>query len=357
MVVSDAITLLQAGIVDRTSWDTGLNALADTLRAHHLIAVTDSPSDVTRTGALIWGAYLTHEQLHAFATAGEELKSLTASMDVGRAYASEAVVADDVMYSSQLYRQAVRPAGGHHAMAARPTGSALIAACRSRKAGPFSPPEVKTMQAVLPALEATIRLKSRLRYLEDRSSMLEKTLDDVEDLGIFLLDRDGFVVHLNRIAERMLRAKDGLYWKNGELSGARNADTARLRQAIGEASGQICPLFRPSSRKPLLLRAVSFDPRTTDHMQEAGHARIMLFVRDPDSHAAHSFDHVATALGLTRQEARLAALLADGRSVAEAANEIGITLGNARIHLKHIFSKTDTHRQAELVRLMLQAKP
>lgn len=355
MVVSDAITLLQSGIVDGNSWHAGLNALADTLRAHHLIAVTEGPADARRPAPLIWGAYLTDEQLHAFAASGEEMKGLTASMDIGRAYASEAVVSDAVMQASQLYREAVRPAGGHHAMAARPTGSALISACRSRKAGPFSPPELKTLQAVLPALEATLQLKSRLHYLETRSSILEKTLDEVEDLGVFLLDRDGVVVHLNRNAEQILQARDGLYWKSGELSGARNADTIRLRQAIADASGQICPLSRPASRKPLLLRAVSFDPRMTDHTREAGHARVMLFVRDPNR--THNFDHVASALGLTRQEARLAALLASGRSVAEAADEIGITVGNARIHLKRIFSKTDTHRQAELVRLMFQARP
>ena len=55
---------------------------------------------------------------------------------------------------------------------------------------------------------------------------------------------------------------------------------------------------------------------------------------------------------LTPTEARLATLIAQGISLAEAAEILGIGIGTARNHLKHVFAKTDTSRQAELAHLV-----
>ena len=59
--------------------------------------------------------------------------------------------------------------------------------------------------------------------------------------------------------------------------------------------------------------------------------------------------------GLTRSEARVAAQIAEGHSVECAAEELQISLGTARNHLKSIFSKTETNRQGELVALLWRA--
>jgi DNA-binding CsgD family transcriptional regulator len=58
------------------------------------------------------------------------------------------------------------------------------------------------------------------------------------------------------------------------------------------------------------------------------------------------------AFGLTPAEARLASIIAKGRSPEQAAGTLGISPGTARNHLKEIFGKTDTHRQSELVALL-----
>ena len=50
--------------------------------------------------------------------------------------------------------------------------------------------------------------------------------------------------------------------------------------------------------------------------------------------------------GYTRTEARLAALLAEGHALRDAAETIGVTYGTARVYLKTVFEKTDVHTQA-----------
>jgi DNA-binding CsgD family transcriptional regulator len=56
---------------------------------------------------------------------------------------------------------------------------------------------------------------------------------------------------------------------------------------------------------------------------------------------------------LTPTEARLADLLLGGLEVRAVADHLGITIETARFHLKRVLAKTGTHRQTELVRLML----
>lgn len=57
--------------------------------------------------------------------------------------------------------------------------------------------------------------------------------------------------------------------------------------------------------------------------------------------------------GLTPAEARLAIEIVRGNGRAAAARSCGVSMTTARTHLSRIFRKTGTHRQAELVRVML----
>ncbi len=45
--------------------------------------------------------------------------------------------------------------------------------------------------------------------------------------------------------------------------------------------------------------------------------------------------------------------LARGERLEDSADALGVAIGTARNQLKQIFAKTDTHRQAELVRRIL----
>lgn len=60
-------------------------------------------------------------------------------------------------------------------------------------------------------------------------------------------------------------------------------------------------------------------------------------------------DELRLAWGLTPAEARLAHLLLLPLSLQESARHLGISSETARTHLKALFGKTRTHRQAELL--------
>lgn len=41
----------------------------------------------------------------------------------------------------------------------------------------------------------------------------------------------------------------------------------------------------------------------------------------------------------------------------QISDELSVSLATVRTHLQHVFDKTETHRQAELVRLLLVLSP
>jgi DNA-binding CsgD family transcriptional regulator len=78
---------------------------------------------------------------------------------------------------------------------------------------------------------------------------------------------------------------------------------------------------------------------------------VTVSVRDPDKVRSAPARLYQALYGLTRAEARLAALIAEGRSLTEAAAMNGVTRETVRSQLKSVFQKTGANRQTELIRL------
>ena len=70
-----------------------------------------------------------------------------------------------------------------------------------------------------------------------------------------------------------------------------------------------------------------------------------------------SIDRLRSHFGLTPAEARLALHLVAGETLRSAEAKLSITYETARTHLKNIFDKTGTCRQAELVVVIVTALP
>jgi DNA-binding CsgD family transcriptional regulator len=355
--ITEAVGLLQTGVLQPHLWSQGLTALADALRADHIVGLSYAHSERKRpSNPHFWAARLSASHLNDFAAFSPEFETLAFSLDAGRAVPGETIVPDRVLFSMPLYERAVRPAGGHFSLAARPSKSGFFVACRSRSGRRFDDDDVNILTSVLPALDTLFQLKRHLHLMEEGTAIVHKTLDNIGGIGVFLLDRRGVLLHVNQAAGRLLQAFDGLYYKDAEWTGLTREDTVALRQAIGNASGSGCILRRRCIQLPLMARAIPIKPMESNDWINFASAQTILFVRDPHQREWGEITNIASALGLTHKEARLAVLLADGESLAEAAKILGITIGNARVHLKRIFAKTDTHRQAELVHLLLSLR-
>lgn len=156
--------------------------------------------------------------------------------------------------------------------------------------------------------------------------------------GVILCDRHGKVVFANRVAAVVLTQADALLIdRGGEIRGRVPAETALLRQALADG-GAVRASRESGEALPLLV--CPLPPEGA-----------VIFIGDRQS--AMSQEPIARWYELTPAEARVAAALAEGESLEDAAELLGITRNTARTHLKRIFAKTGTNRQGALVRLLL----
>jgi len=233
---------------------------------------------------------------------------------------------------------------------------------RSRRQGPPTDEAIRLLTILMPHHQRAVMIEQRLRQLEATDRLTER-LADALPYGLIALDRRGRVLTMNRMAQDIADARDGLTHGPDGLAALRPRDDGVLRRAIGAAlapvpAGATVALPRPSSLRPLFL-IVAPVPRDEDPLRALDQLvpAALVFVHDFERQALTPADVLRRLYGLTPQQARLTALLATGTGLADAADRLGIARETATSHLKQVFRKTGVHRQSELVRLMLSLPP
>lgn len=79
----------------------------------------------------------------------------------------------------------------------------------------------------------------------------------------------------------------------------------------------------------------------------------IILLSDPERQGQLPKEIVARLFDLTPTEAHIALALAEGWRTADIAHHLGVSITTVNFHLRNLFQKTDTHRQAELVALVL----
>lgn len=214
------------------------------------------------------------------------------------------------------------------------------------------------IERVVPHMGRFLRLRRALACAQAIGRSLAGMLEDLS-AGAILLDRRGRVVECNNRARSILDAGDVLTVDAGLLRALCNGE----HRAFGKALAQALPGDTPVGGSVRLARAtgngaqrhlmVHIVPVTTEQ-PDFGAERIaaLLILIDPYASRVLDASRVAEALDLTKFEARVACLLAQGLTVREIANQSHRSEHTVRYHLKQAFAKTGIHRQAELVRLV-----
>lgn len=103
-------------------------------------------------------------------------------------------------------------------------------------------------------------------------------------------------------------------------------------------------LMRARDLPEALAAALDLDPHTQL-------LALLLAAPEPDQALAQM---LREGFGLTAAEARLALILAEGPTLAEAAERLGVSVNTVRNQLRAVFDKLGLNRQSELVRALTQ---
>lgn len=233
---------------------------------------------------------------------------------------------------------------------------------RTRQLGDFNETQILRFNFLLPHIDRAVRLSFQLGMLEAFRNATTELLDG-NARAVILLDRKGRVVFANRAAMKVAAGADGLALSPDGIKLANPSDHRRLGRLIADAldppvsrpGGNGMTLAnRPSGKRPfsILVSPIRFRENA---MAETS-PTICVTVTDPDT-ASVPEALLRDLFGLTRSEARLAARLAQGDALFQAAERLNLTYGTVRAQLAAIFRKTETNRQGELVRLILSTVP
>jgi DNA-binding CsgD family transcriptional regulator len=239
-----------------------------------------------------------------------------------------------------------------------------IAIQRSRREGPFELAELALLDRLAPHLTRALRMQTRFVALEAQR-WADQTVCDRLPFAVILVDERGRVVSQNQAATDLLAAGDGLTARHGCLRTAHPAEQAALDRLIRDAArpanaahasiGGALPLRRPSLRRTLGVSVMPIPRQRNAFSLDIGAPvpAALVIVTDPEAMPQTPSGTLQRLYGLTPAEAALAQALVAGRSLHEYADAAHVTCETARWRLKQVLAKTDTHRQAELVRLLL----
>ena len=241
-------------------------------------------------------------------------------------------------------------------------GSVILEAMKTQ--GTYADPELERMRLIGPHMCRAIRISDSLNVSRLTSEMFEASLEALST-GLYFIGQHGRVVYLNRVARGQVKSGRVLRLVDDRLV-ATGRDAQRLLQteladiehdpdmenrpgraialADGKGAGFVAHVL------PLRGGAQS---RIANHFA----AIAAIFVQDPATAPSLANAAFAKLHGLTEGELRLLNGLMPGLSVAEAAQLLGISEATAKTHLRRIFTKTKTSKQAELLYLLMTSTP
>ena len=359
------IGAIYEGAMESPPWQAALQLMRDSLQAAHVTLMLRPPSS-ENAGVMINTGTVTKQGIESYETHFFSMDPFV------RLAEGEVVTAEELIgkqwLQSTVYQEYLRPLGVRHLLGAdiytKEGIECRLRITRSHEAQPFSAEDKALVRFLLPHLKRSIQLHARLDFLECERQLFAGTVNRML-LGIISFSQNGTLLETNQEARRILSEKDGIWLAGNNLSVEVTQEGRELQRMVRQAlSGTVADkgpgvveamsVTRPSGRAKLgvLVRQIPLGTWSESRQRPA----VAVFLRDPESSSAQpSHELVRRLFGLTRMEAALALLLAEGLTLDEAAEKMDVRRNTARTHLRSIFCKTGVTRQTMLVRLLLNS--
>jgi DNA-binding CsgD family transcriptional regulator len=240
--------------------------------------------------------------------------------------------------------------------------STVVSVSRPYSEGEFEAGQTQLFAALIPHLQRAVQLRIRLAALDGPPTSSAEMLNRLPR-AVMLVDAGARVIFANQAAARMLGAGNGLSLDRDGLKAETTEDTRRLRRTIADCAEPANELggeggrFRLSRRDRGPLTMLVIPHRTQVTWIDILRPTAILFIAEAEQAAVLRSERFSQDFGLTRAEAVFAVEISKGDGLQATASRLGVSLTTVRTHLAHVFDKTGTRRQAELVRLILQGQP
>jgi DNA-binding CsgD family transcriptional regulator/PAS domain-containing protein len=345
--------------LDETLWVPVMNRMADLVGGGATIFIRKDLS--TGQGSGVFGRISQSEFTDYFGYFARRnpLATAVADMPAGSFLIDWQVLPKAELVRSEYYNDFLLPRDIHAVlglMAWRDGQDvAIMSLTRSPRQSDYQTEDAERLAPFMPHVRRAVALSRRMPARLVHAPDLDELIDTQPE-GLLLLNELGRVLYANRSAERLLARQDGLHLARGGLSACDCITGRRLAAAIytatrggSEARGESLAVPRQSGQRPYVVLVLPFGRRCFLHPPGV---RAIVTVIDLDAARRPAPELLRSVFGLSPAQATVAALLAEGREVKEIAAELEVSGFTVRRHVADIMEKTETTRQAELVRLL-----
>ncbi|RWL83627.1 MAG: helix-turn-helix transcriptional regulator [Mesorhizobium sp.] len=223
--------------------------------------------------------------------------------------------------------------------------------------GIISVDEQRFMALLSPHLRRASLIGDLLDQARVTASLYRQALDHLA-VPVVLTGANGAILHANGAAQRMLSAQGPILSRHGLLQAQNPAVVLALQEAIAGAASADASLGSRGIGLPISAPgqppAVAYVLPLTEGTARAAFrpACAAVFVSTTTSASPPPEAVLTTLFDLTPAEARVLLRIGSGGSAAKSALSLGIGENTLKTHLNRIFAKTNTKRQADLVKLI-----
>ncbi|MFC1748782.1 helix-turn-helix transcriptional regulator [Pseudomonadota bacterium] len=266
---------------------------------------------------------------------------------------------------SHYYNEFLVPQDMHYALGAvamkQSNGIVLVSGQRNDKSGPYEETEKQALQTFIPHIHRAFTINQLMAYNEFHQSEAEEMLNCF-NVAALLVNRYGKILTLNQSAERLIQAKQGVSSVSKKLKLTSSKETSALHTLIanaadypnkhGDKSSGTITLKRQLPLTPLTLLVTPTRAQTKIACMDSPSAALV-FINENGQKLDLSADIIRAIYNLSKAEARLSIELTCGLNIEQISHKLNLSENTLRSQLKSTFVKTNTRRQAELVKLII----
>lgn len=209
---------------------------------------------------------------------------------------------------------------------------------------------------LVPHIQRASRISRRIGEADLRAANAEAGLDASPSI-ILTLGPDMELLHANPRAQKWLERTQGVRQIQHRLHFADRQVRSRLEKlAKGHGAKRTETVAITDESRTTFLVAMRVEPNVANDLAGAnGGAALLLVGGGRRDVSVEIVERLRDWFDLTPSEAKIAAYIADGRTLEEYANDRGVSINAARFLIKGVFAKTGVGRQAELAALLHEA--
>ena len=239
------------------------------------------------------------------------------------------------------------------------TGCALFTAMRHTAQGEVDDRMRRRFELITPHVRRSMLIGKVIDLHRVEAATLADSLDELAS-GMFIVDSTGRIIHANVSAHRLITEANVLRATNGRIAAFDLHGSRNLLEVFAAAQAGDAAVGKRGIAVPLAARTgeryvAHVLPLTSGARRKAGvsyAATAAMFVRKAGLDLPSPPEAVASQFNLTPAEVRVLFAIVEIGGVPEVAPVLGISEQTVKSHLHHIYGKTATKRQADLVELI-----